>query len=80
MTVEKLLKDNKHLNDIYRGLDVKLEIQTHLDEFNAGYIAGYQGAMLALFDGYLEMIVDIENGESHNATTCKICKRRTDDK
>ena len=77
MNVEKLLTDHKHLNDIYRGLDIELDIQTHLDDFYSGYLAGYQGAMLALFDGYLDMIVDIENGESHNASTCKICVRRT---
>jgi hypothetical protein len=76
MNIEQLLKENKHLNDIYRGLDVKTEIESHLDDFNAGYLAGYRGAMLANFDGFLDMLVDIANGVDHDETTCKFCERK----
>jgi hypothetical protein len=76
MNIEQLLKQNRHLNYIYRCLDVKTEIESHLDDFNAGYLAGYRGAMLANFDGFLDILVDIANGVSHDESTCKVCYRK----
>jgi len=62
MNLDKLLEENKYLYDIYVGLDTRDDSSDELDEFNAGYMAGYRGALQAAFEGYLELLLDIKNG------------------
>jgi hypothetical protein len=77
MNLETLLKENKELNDVYRGLDVTTEIEKGLDDFNAGYLAGYRGAMMATFGGFLDILVDIKNDVKHDGSSCIWCNKES---
>ena len=65
MDLENLLKANQYLNHIYIGLGTAHTFKNDLTEFNYAYLAGYRGAMIALFDGYCDLLIDLEN-ESKN--------------
>jgi len=65
MNKEIILKSNEYLNNIYRSIDTKHPFKHDLREFDFAYLAGYQAAMMSMFDGYLDLLVDLEN-ESEN--------------